>query len=219
MGSPLSTVIASTFLEEFEQLALLSATKQLKLWLRYIDDIFIIWQHIYRKPTHTDRYLNKRSFRHPSTKKGVCNTLVRRAHCISDHNSIRKEVQHVKAALKLNGYHTRDIATPRPNPNPNRLDNIESRKSVCLPYLGQLSHRIQRIILQADVKVFHSASNKLSRTLQTHKDKPPAHRQQEFIGSRANVGRFTLVEQDEISALGSRNTKAMSGVGNKKNLL
>ncbi|XP_033111406.1 uncharacterized protein LOC117112433 [Anneissia japonica] len=95
-------------------------------------------------------------------------------HCISDHNSIRKEVQHIKAALKLNGYHTRDIATPRPS---NRLDNAESRKSVCLPYLGQLSHRIQRILLQADVKVFHSAPNKLSRTLQTHKDKPPAQSQ------------------------------------------
>ncbi|XP_033099241.1 uncharacterized protein LOC117102900 [Anneissia japonica] len=129
---------------------------------------------VYCKPTHTDRYLNKCSFHHPSTKKGVCNTLIRRAHCISDHNSIRKEVQHVKAALKLNGYHTRDIATPRPS---NRLDNAESRKSVCLPYLGQLSHRIQCILSQADVKVFHSAPNKLSPTLQTHKNKPPAQSQ------------------------------------------
>ncbi|XP_033097623.1 uncharacterized protein LOC117101698 [Anneissia japonica] len=223
MGSPLSLVIANIFLEEFEQLALLSVTKQPKLWLRYVDGTFIIGQHskvyldgfidhlnsqhksimftmeeehnrsltfldvlvtrpdagtwshaVYRKPTHTDRYLNKRLFHHPSTKKGVCNTLIKRAHCISDHNSIRREVQHVKAALKLNGYHTRDIATPRPS---NRLGNADSRKYVCLPYLVQLSHRIQHILLQADVKVFHNAPNKLSRTLQTHKEKPPAQSQ------------------------------------------
>ncbi|XP_033118412.1 uncharacterized protein LOC117118036 [Anneissia japonica] len=148
MGSPLSPVIANIFLEEFEQLALLSATKQPKLWLRYVDDTFIIWQHskvyldgfpdhlnsqhksimctmeeehnrslpfldvlvtrqdagtlshaVYRKPTHTDRYLNKRSFHHPSTKKGVCNAIIKRAHCISDHNSTQKEVQLVEAAL------------------------------------------------------------------------------------------------------------------------
>ncbi|XP_033113074.1 spindle and kinetochore-associated protein 1-like [Anneissia japonica] len=50
-----------------------------------------------------------------STKKGVCNTLIRRAHCINDHNSFQKELQHAKEALKLNGYHTRAIATPKPS--------------------------------------------------------------------------------------------------------
>ncbi|XP_033119974.1 uncharacterized protein LOC117119279 [Anneissia japonica] len=220
MGSPLSPVIANIFLEEFEQLAIHSATRQPKLWLRYVDDTFIIWQHskvhldsfldhlnsqhgailftmeeehnrslpfldvlvtrqisgilshsVYRKPTHTDRYLNKRSFHHPSTKKGVCNTLIRRAQSISDHNSIQKEMQHVKEVLKLNGYNMRDLKIHKRS---NSQDDTEPRKSVCLPFLGQLPHRIQRILQLADIKVFHSAPNKLSRTLQTHKDNPPA---------------------------------------------
>ncbi|XP_033096964.1 uncharacterized protein LOC117101183 [Anneissia japonica] len=86
----------------------------------------ILSHSVYRKPTHTDRYLNKRSFHHPSTKKVVCNTLIRRAQSISDRNSIQKEMQHVKEALKLNGYHMRDLKIQKRS---NSQDDTEPRKS------------------------------------------------------------------------------------------
>ena len=45
MGSPLSPIIAKLYMEHYESVALGSSQLQPKLWLRYVDDTFIIWQY------------------------------------------------------------------------------------------------------------------------------------------------------------------------------
>jgi hypothetical protein len=48
---------------------------------------------------------------------------------------------------------------------------IEYQSSVCLPYIGPASHKIERILRnEAGIKVYHSSENKLFRALCTHKD-------------------------------------------------
>ena len=44
MGSPLSPILANLFMEEFEQ-ALTTFGLTPKLWLRYVDDTFVLWPH------------------------------------------------------------------------------------------------------------------------------------------------------------------------------
>ena len=45
MGSPLSPVVANIIKEEFEIEALCAAVKRPKLWLIYVDDTIVIWNH------------------------------------------------------------------------------------------------------------------------------------------------------------------------------
>ncbi|XP_054748098.1 uncharacterized protein LOC129253708 [Lytechinus pictus] len=174
------------FMEHFEETALQSATHKPKVWLRYVDDTFVVWQHgaeetsnflqhlnsqhecikftmemenegsipfldtkltrtaqgslshqVSRKPTHTDRYLNYRSFHHPSVLRSTNKTLVKRAHKVSDQ-------------IHLSG---------------------QPKARVVLPYLGAASHKIQRILRETDIEVRHSSSNKIQSALTTHKDK------------------------------------------------
>ena len=45
MGSPLSPVLANIYMEYFEEMALGSTSLKPSMWLRYVDDTFILWPH------------------------------------------------------------------------------------------------------------------------------------------------------------------------------
>ena len=61
MGSPLSPVVANIFMEEFEIEALGAAVIRPKLWLRYVDDTFVIWSHGEEQLENFLRFLNGRN--------------------------------------------------------------------------------------------------------------------------------------------------------------
>ena len=45
MGSPLSPVLDNIYMEYFEEMALGSTSLKPSLWLRYVDDTFVLWPH------------------------------------------------------------------------------------------------------------------------------------------------------------------------------
>ena len=45
MGLPLSPIVANLFMEAFEDRALESAALQPRMWVRYMDDMFVLWPH------------------------------------------------------------------------------------------------------------------------------------------------------------------------------
>ncbi|XP_046383788.1 uncharacterized protein LOC124154233 [Ischnura elegans] len=158
MGSPLSPVVANLFMERFEAEAINTYGKKPKIWLRYVDDTFIIWPHgtegldrflnhlnsrhqnirftmekerdgklpfldvmvrrkgdgslrhaIYRKTTHTNRYLNAMSHHHPAQKASVVSSLLHRTFTVSDADSLESEKRLLTTALRKNGYNQKMV--------------------------------------------------------------------------------------------------------------
>ena len=58
MGSPLSPMIANIYMEGFEEEALNTTDDQPSLWVRYVDDTFVIWPHGSDKLEAFHRHLN-----------------------------------------------------------------------------------------------------------------------------------------------------------------
>ena len=68
-----------------------------------------IARQVYRKRTHTDKYLQADSHHHPSQKLGVLNTLAIRVVRIADKEHINGELKNLRRVLKNNGYDNGDI--------------------------------------------------------------------------------------------------------------
>ncbi|XP_030754214.1 uncharacterized protein LOC115881004 [Sitophilus oryzae] len=99
---------------------------------------------VYRKPTHTDRYLHKLSNHHPSQKQGIIGTLANRARRICANEHIQEELSHLNKAFLANGYNDREIkaalAPRQRRPDANEQENIINK--AFLPYVSQVTDRI-----------------------------------------------------------------------------
>ena len=71
---------------------------------------------IYRKPTHTDQYLNFKSHHPLEHKRSVVHTLTTRAmEYVTTQADKKAELVHVRAALKANDYPEWALEVPRPS--------------------------------------------------------------------------------------------------------
>ena len=106
---------------------------------------------VYRKGTHTDRYLDYDSHHPLSHKKSVASTLMNRAHTHSSRTSSRnKEVRHVGNALRMNGYPSRLTVDPRRASGNSQILPISDqttqwRASTTIPYIRGVAESIRRI--------------------------------------------------------------------------
>ncbi|GJQ69826.1 hypothetical protein Trydic_g4868 [Trypoxylus dichotomus] len=100
---------------------------------------------VYQKPTHTDRYLQADSHRHPAQKLSVVNSLVRRVVSISEPDSLSKELQHVKSSLQNNGQ-IRDAMEIRKQPGNINRENGYHLSAIWKPLLQVLPSSTQPTI-------------------------------------------------------------------------
>ncbi|XP_072934939.1 uncharacterized protein [Epargyreus clarus] len=61
---------------------------------------------VYRKPTHTDRYLHGTSHHHPRHLASVAKSLTNRAYELCDNDHLAQELEHLEKVLRLNGHAT-----------------------------------------------------------------------------------------------------------------
>ena len=133
---------------------------------------------VYRKPTHTDQYLNWDSNHPLDHKRSVVRTLLNRVDThISDPQDRKQEVQHVKTVLKANGYKDWAMLVPNQQDASKRQQKKAdttpktSPPLIGLPYIRGLSEELQRVFSEHGVNIYHKPSNTLRSHLVRPKDK------------------------------------------------
>ena len=125
---------------------------------------------VYRKPTHTDRYLDFRSHHPLGHKVSVVRTLFSRADRLSSSSvSVSVEEQHITSALRMNGYPDTFISRNRiPSTRP---PSAPSPISVFLPYVKGVSESIQRALHPLGISVRLCPPRTLRHLLVNPKDR------------------------------------------------
>ena len=129
---------------------------------------------IYRKPTHTDQYLNSESNHHIQHKRSVLKTLEHRARTlVTEEVDQAKELDHIKTALKANGYKEWFFRDP---PLKARREPTKEEKAYPprpIPYIRGLSERLSKIFHQRGIRIYHKPVNTLRTMLVHPKDRTP----------------------------------------------
>ena len=114
---------------------------------------------VYRKPTHTDQYLNFHSNHHLQHKRAVVNTLFLRAQTlVSEETDNAKEIQHVKQALKVNNYPDWMLTTPNTGSGSRVSDESVNEKRIyaSVPYIKGILECLQRAFKSHEVTLVHN---------------------------------------------------------------
>ena len=146
---------------------------------------------MYRKPTHTDLYLQWDSHHTLTAKYSVIGTLQHRANTIcSNTQLLHKEEQNVKNALKNCKYPTWalnriqwKINNPGRKQTPtNRISNNTQKKSyIVVPYYSGLSESIKNIGKKFGVQVYCKGGTTIKNLLMAPKDRDPIQKQSGVI--------------------------------------
>ncbi len=134
---------------------------------------------IFRKKTHTDKYLSFASHHPIAHKIAVIKTLFCRANSICGSDQDRNvERAHIRSALKMNGYPSRVISNAmRARPASSSKVMMKPKATVVLPYMKNVSECIKRILLPLDIRTCFKPRTTLRQLLVHPKDPIPVESQ------------------------------------------
>ena len=135
---------------------------------------------VYRKPTHTDRYIHFTSHHHPRVFNGTIKCLENRANKICTDDKKSDELHHLSKVFKQNGYPKNLVhrILHRPPPNQSRPDTTdeddeEKPKRLFLPYVKGVSERIEKVCCKLNVKTVFKSHGTLRQSLMRVKNRRP----------------------------------------------
>jgi hypothetical protein len=109
---------------------------------------------VYRKPTHTGRYLNFNSNHPPQVKRGIIHSLLDRATTICQDKQERLlEISTLKCDLKLNGYSEGVInSVIRSKDRRHQKEEDKPLGTIYIPYVKGMSEKLRRIGKQYNIR-------------------------------------------------------------------
>ncbi|XP_072048557.1 uncharacterized protein [Amphiura filiformis] len=139
---------------------------------------------VYRKPTHTDHYLQFGSH-HPLVHKlGVIRTLQYRADTIiGDSEQVPEEKDHIKTALNNCGYPDWAFlkATKSKEPKTGDASGQANRARVTIPYISGISGRVKNHFKSFGITTSFKPVNTLRGKLVNVKDKQPKDKRSNLV--------------------------------------
>ena len=150
---------------------------------------------VYRKPTHTNRYIHYNSSAPASAKDSVIRSLTRRAYNLCSPQHLQKELDTVYSICLQNGHppaRTTRIMDEikRKLEQPNRLSSRKFNRQLTanspslktsLPYHPTLSKDLKKILTTHDIQVTDSSGPTLRNILTKTKTTPPPYMTQNLI--------------------------------------
>ena len=133
---------------------------------------------VYRKPTHTNKYLAFESHSPAQSKRAVVKTLIDRAKYLpSTSERKQREKQQVIGDLKVNGYPQSFIARCLvPAQETIQPENQESQESprgyASIPYIKGVSERVRRVLSRENVRTTFKPVKTLGSIFKKPKDCP-----------------------------------------------
>lgn len=131
---------------------------------------------VYRKPTHTDQYLQFDSHQPLEHKLGVIRSLTHRAKTLTTEEQDKdKEIQHIKKVLSISGYKKWSWDLPGNKkilPHP-RNNSTKALGHVTIPYIRGISEAISRKFRSYGISTHTRPINTLRSQLCHPKDKEP----------------------------------------------
>ena len=134
---------------------------------------------VFRKDTHTDRYLPFESHHPAHVKRGVVRSLVRRAEGVSTSDELlKKEMRHLRTVLTANGYPSNLVRTkpPKSRKEDDKNDDDEEDKPVAtatILYSKGLSEEIRRVMRRYRIRTAFGSGLSLGRLLARVKEPTP----------------------------------------------
>ena len=136
---------------------------------------------IYRKPTHTNQYLQQDSHHAIANKYSVINSLLHRANNIcSNQEQKKEELTHIEEALTICKYPSwaiqkvklkKNIQQQNKNNKRPNNNNINNRSSITVPYNQGLSESFKNIGKKYGIQVHFKSGRTLKDELVAPKDK------------------------------------------------
>ena len=134
---------------------------------------------VYRKPIHTDLYLQWNSHHHLSAKFSVINTLRYRARTVCSNNQLMKdEEDHLDRALSNCKYPrwalnraNFTIKQKKTTSNNNKNSNNKNKPYIVVPYMKDLSESCRNICRRHGIEMYFKGANTFRKLLVHPKDK------------------------------------------------
>ena len=133
---------------------------------------------VYRKPTHTDRYIPYHSHHHPRMLTGVMRGIRDRDLRICDNTGKQPEMEHLARVFKANGFPEKLVRKTLSKPRRQQireqpLEEEEPPKTLHIPYVRGLSEKIEKSCAPLAVKAVFKPQSTLKQLLVKVKQKMP----------------------------------------------